>query len=119
MINELISKLEDLGYPVAYGAATSSEIKASDPWNYFVVTRTKTVIKSTSKYYEFTVNFIHEEYIPEGYEETIISKVQEIKNMRLRKDESIDFAYSKKGNTNTALEIIMIPFKGMISKCPQ
>ena len=119
MINELVSKLKELDYPVAYGVATSSEIKVNDPWNYFVVARTNIIDKPTSKYYEFTVSFIHEEYVPEGYEETIISKVQEVKNMRLKKDENISFFYSRKGNTNTALEIVTIPFKGMISKCHQ
>lgn len=119
MINELVSKLKELGYPVAYGVATSSEIKVNDPWNYFVVARTNIIDKTTSRYYEFTVSFIHEEYVPEGYEDTIISKVLEVKHMRLKNDENISFFYSKKGNTNTALEIVTIPFKGMISKCLQ
>lgn len=95
---------------VWYGACRD---RSMDLWNYFVFNRSKTVKSSNNvdleTYYE--VHIVHEDYIPEGYVETVIAALEGQKVQKLRAtSETIRYDYTFKGATDMVVEIATITF---------
>lgn len=94
---------------VKYGAVTAGE---SDIKNYIVFNRRVTSRSGTSKtdfnkYYE--VHLVHEDFIPEDCEFTLINKILEIPGLKLANDD-IEYDYAIKSKTKTVVEIATITF---------
>lgn len=119
-LNELSSgevKMEG----VWYGACREKELKY---WNYFVFNRQRTTKNNQGSKVDlqtfYQVHVVHEDYIPEGYIETVI-------NALLEKDESgtklkmtnedIPYDYTFKGNTNMVVEIATITLYHPEKRC--
>jgi len=119
-LNELSSgevKMEG----VWYGACREKELKY---WNYFVFNRQRTTKNNQGSKVDlqtfYQVHVVHEDYIPEGYIETVI-------NALLEKDESgtklkmtnedIQYDYTFKGNTNMVVEIATITLYHPEKRC--
>lgn len=105
---QIREKLEEVDKAVFYGRAKS--LTADTPWNYMVyhrVSRTASTNK-TGKGYMFRVAIVRENEIPEGLDDEVIEKVTSIPGVRLAGD--ADYAYDVKGATETAVEVISIPF---------
>ena len=119
-LNELSSgevKMEG----VWYGACREKELKY---WNYFVFNRRRTTKNNQGSKVDlqtfYQVHVVHEDYIPEGYIETVI-------NALLEKDESgtklkmtnedIQYDYTFKGNTNMVVEIATITLYHPEKRC--
>ena len=89
---------------VWYGACREKELKN---WNYFVFNRQKTSKNNQGSKVDlqtfYQVHVVHEDYIPEGYVETVIQALQEQADsgtkLKLTNDD-IQYNYTFKGNTN-------------------
>ena len=97
---------------VWYGACREREL---DKWNYFVFNRYKTTKNNQGSKVDlqtfYQVHVVHEDYIPEGYVEKVISALQEkdASGTKLKlTNEDIGYSYIFKGNTNMVVEIATI-----------
>lgn len=109
ILDDIKNKLESIDDNVYYGMADKN--KADDEWNYIVFSR-RTLDPSTNKtgYSDyFDVAIIREDYIPEGIDEQVIKAMTEIKGMRLT-DEGGEYGYTRKGNTNAVVELLVLHF---------
>ena len=96
---------------VWYGACREKQL---DKWNYFVFNRWKTTKDNSSRmdfqtFYQ--IHIIHEDYIPEGYVQTVINALQtrDASGTKLRATtDDIEYNYTFKGNTNMVVEIATI-----------
>lgn len=96
---------------VYYGACQEDNM---EKWNYFVFNRKTTSRSGPSgvhwqTYYE--VHIIHEDYIPEGYVEQVVAKLQETDGSGIRlkvTGDNIPYDYTFKGSTNLVVEIATI-----------
>lgn len=95
---------------VFYGAA-KDVVKQQKNWDYIVFDRKNMTINpnKTGYSYYYSVHIICEEFIPEGLEELVINKMQEIKGMRVAGD-SGEYDYSFKPGTDTIVEMFTIDF---------
>lgn len=95
---------------VKYGAF---RVKDTDTWNYFVFNRKRTVKATNHLDFEtyYQVHIVHEDYIPEGYVETVVAALesQTVKKLRSTADE-IRYDYTFKGGTDMVVEIATITF---------
>lgn len=97
---------------VWYGACREKELKY---WNYFVFNRFKTTKNNQGTKVDlqtmYQVHVVHEDYIPEGYIETVISALQAAADsgtkLKLTNDD-IQYNYTFKGSTNMVVEIATI-----------
>lgn len=96
---------------VWYGACRESKL---DYWNYFVFNRIKTTKNNTSgmDYQTFyQIHIIHEDYIPEGYVNTVVdaltAKDESGTKLKVTQDD-IKYTYRFKPNTNMVVEIATI-----------
>ena len=108
ILNTLKEKLQEVDQTVFYGMVDNSVRETA--WDYIVFERNKVVInqnKSGHSYY-FTVHIIRENFVPEGFEKTVIDKVCEIPGMRVSGDPT--FQYVPKPNTNVVIEMLSIEF---------
>lgn len=106
---------------VWYGACREKELKY---WNYFVFNRlrtTKNNMQSRTDLQTFyQVHVIHEDYIPEGYIETVIESLQQKDEsgtkLKLTNDD-IQYNYTFKGSTNMVVEIATITLYHPEKRC--
>lgn len=117
MLNTIKNKLEELegSIPIYYGMVDESQNDAV--WDYIVFFRNKTTPNSskTAYSYTFTVAIIKENYIPEGLEMSVVDKLLEIPGVKQAGD--ISFDYTKKGSTNTIVEVARMDFVWARKKC--
>lgn len=108
-LNEQIrAKLEEIDSNVFYGIPTN--IKEDVMWDYLVFNREirRPGKNLTSKTYYFRVAIVRENEIPEGLDDKVIAKVREIPGVKEIGD--CDYTYVEKKNTNSAVEVMLIPF---------
>lgn len=106
---------------VWYGACREKELKN---WNYFVFNRQKTSKNNQGSKVDlqtfYQVHVVHEDYIPEGYVETVIQALQEQADsgtkLKLTNDD-IQYNYTFKGNTNMVVEIATITLYHPEKRC--
>ena len=105
---------------VWYGACREKELKN---WNYFVFNRLKTTKNNNSKVdYQtvYQVHIVHEDYIPEGYVETVIDALleQAESGTKLKPtNDDVQYNYIFKGNTNMVVEIATITLYHPEKRC--
>lgn len=119
----LDSLCEDTNVPmngVYYGACREKKL---DLWNYFVFNRKKTTKDNTGRvdfqtFYQ--VHIVHEDYIPEGYVQTVIDALsaQDESGTKLKatKDD-IEYNYTFKGTSNMVVEIATITLLHPEKRC--
>lgn len=93
-----------------YGACQETKL---DRWNYFVFKRVRTATSSNNIDREtfYQVHVIHEDYIPEGYIDTVIKTLEKTPGPKLKKtSDDITYDYTFKGNSNMVVEIATITF---------
>lgn len=106
---------------VWYGACREKELKN---WNYFVFNRQKTSKNNQGSKVDlqtfYQVHVVHEDYIPEGYVETVIQALQEQADsgtkLKLTNDD-IQYNYTFKGSTNMVVEIATITLYHPEKRC--
>lgn len=115
---------KDTTVPMAgvwYGACREKELKS---WNYFVFNRSKTTKNNQNSKVDlqtfYQVHVVHEDYIPEGYVDTVINALQEKDEsgtkLKLTNDD-IQYNYTFKGNTNMVVEIATITLYHPEKRC--
>ena len=120
----LTTLAEDTEVPMVgvwYGACREKELKY---WNYFVFNRSKTTKNNQNSKVDlqtfYQVHVVHEDYIPEGYIDTVISALQEQAEfgtkLKLTNDD-IQYNYTFKGNTNMVVEIATITLYHPEKRC--
>lgn len=110
MILETIkNKLLEIDPNVFYGMVDNS--MRESVWDYIVFNRkpTKAATNRTGYSYYFSVNIVRENFIPEGLDLTVISKMLEIDGMRLAGTD-MEYNYTAKPNTNNVVEMLSIDF---------
>lgn len=109
ILNDIKTKLKELDNNVFYGMVDKSMQETL--WNYIVFNRTtmKPSANKTGFSDYFTVHIIREEWIPEGFEREVISKMLEIDGMRLAGNDAV-YTYVQKPNTNIVVEMLSIDF---------
>lgn len=108
--NVLTALADNKDYPmegVYYGICTAQELPK---WNYFVFNRTKVESSHHSYTWVYEVHIIHENYIMEDYDLTVVKALKEaIPGLSLYDDATYD--YVQKGNTDIVVEICTLAFK--------
>ena len=97
---------------VWYGACKEKNLTS---WNYFVFNRSRTTKNNTGSRVDlqtfYEVHVIHEDYIPEGYLETVINALLNMSESGTKlklTNEDISYDYTFKKNTNMVVEIATI-----------
>ena len=106
---------------VWYGACRENDLMY---WNYFVFNRYKTTKNDRGSRVDlqtfYQVHIIHENYIPEGYVDTVIEALQEQADpgtkLKVTNDD-IQYNYTFKGSTNMVVEIATITFFHPEKRC--
>lgn len=114
--NQFIKNYGDIE-SILYGTAHQHDNKK--PWNYIVFQKERIKKGGTSNTdltYFWTVTIVHEEYIPEGMELSIIDKLLEISGLRLA-DGDMSFEYMTKGDSNMVIELLQISFVKTKKRC--
>lgn len=112
MLNEIKTVLAELKTDtdvpmeaIFYGVCTEDLSK----WNYFVFNRVRSSRPGDAEWNEYyTVNIIHEDYVPEGYVEKVIKAIKAAAHMRVSGD--VTYAYVQKSNTQMVVEVASIVF---------
>ena len=106
---------------VWYGACKEKDLTS---WNYFVINRSRTTKNNTGSRVDlqtfYDVHIIHEDYIPEGYVETVINALlnQSESGTKLKlTNEDIQYNYTFKKNTNMVVEIATISLYHPEKRC--
>lgn len=109
ILNDIKEKLLEIDSRVYYGMVDESVRETV--WDYIVFNRKPTKVNEnkTGYSYYFTVNVIRENFIPEGLDLAVISKMLEIPGMRLAGTD-FQYAYVEKPNTNAVVEMLSIDF---------
>ena len=114
ILDDIKNSLEELAkdetYPfsggVYYGICTAHDL---DEWNYFVFNRTTSQSSNDNRSTDiFQVNIVHEDYILEDFDKTVIKAMREI---GLVKQGDTTYQYVQKGSTDIVVELATIPFK--------
>lgn len=97
---------------VYYGACNEQELPY---WNYFVFNRWKTSKNNTGSKADlqtfYQIHVVHEDYIPEGYVESVIDALQQKADPGTKlkaTNDDIQYNYTFKGKTNMVVEIATI-----------
>lgn len=116
ILNKIQETLETFNLPVDYGRTFCKE---KDVWNYFVFNRkefSKTGSSRIDLNYYYQVHIIMENYIPEGFEQEVIKKIQESTGLKLR-DQPMQFNYTTKNNTDMVIEMLTLEFTKAFKGC--
>lgn len=109
ILNDIKEKLLEID-PVVYYGKVSSTIRESK-WDYIVFDRRriKPSENRTGHSCYYSVHIVRENFVPEGFEKTVIDKVCEIPGMRLAGSD-LTFDYTSKPNTDETVEMLSIEF---------
>lgn len=109
ILNDIKEKLQEVEAKVFYGMVDNSVQESV--WDYIVFDRKRMAINTnkTSYSYYFSVHIVRENFIPEGFEMTVINKMLEIPGMRIADNDPL-YEYVPKPNTNAVVEMLSIDF---------
>lgn len=109
LVTDIEAKLKEIDPNVYYGIVDTS--RKETVWDYIVFNRTtiRHPENKTSASDRFDVHVIRENYIPDGMEDEVISKMREINGVRFSGDDT-EFAYVQKPNTNIVVEMMTVHF---------
>lgn len=108
ILNTIKEKLLEVDPVVYYGMVDKNRLEMA--WDYTVFERSKITLnqnKSGFSHY-FAVHVIRENFVPIGFEKTVIDKLCEIPGVRVAGD--LTFQYVPKPNTNVVVEMLSIEF---------
>lgn len=108
ILNEIKEKLSELDLRVFYGMVDPR--MREEVWDYIVFNRERVTPSAnrTGYSYYFSVHVVREDFIPDGFEKTVVDKVLEIDGMRLAGEGTYD--YVQKPSTNAVVEMFSVSF---------
>lgn len=109
ILDDIKRKLEEIDPNVYYGMVDYSMREMI--WDYIVFERKEMSfsVNKNGASNVYTVHIIRENFIPEGLERDVISKMLSLPGMRLV-GQSGTYAYTAKPNTNTVVEMFSVDF---------
>lgn len=109
ILNDIKTALETVDPNVYYGMAGT--LQDADLWDYIVFSRNAltTTGQKTGYGERFQVAIVREEFIPNETVDGVIDAMLSIDGMRLAGGE-FSFQYTKKPNTNTVIELLVLSF---------
>ena len=110
MIDEIINELKKIIPVVCYGSVTEKDMAIATRWEFAVVTRDGLVRDGMRWYQVYTVSYVDEDYIQEGFEFDIISAMKRI-GLRLLEDQRIEYDNATVTKNQTKVEAVTIQFK--------
>lgn len=107
-LTDIEAVLQAVDPHVDYGMADKEHMETV--WNYIVFNRTGVNYSAskTGASDKFDVHIIRENYVPEGLDEEIVTKLCELPGVRISGDAEIN--YAQKPGTNIVIEILTIHF---------
>ena len=109
ILEDIESKLREVAPCVYYGMVDKS--RKETEWNYIVFNR-KSIKHSGNRTADtdyFDVHIIRENYIPDKFEDGIITRLCALPGVRLASADSV-YQYVAKPNTNIVVEMLTISF---------
>lgn len=109
ILTDIEAKLKEIDSNVFYGMVDKRMLEMV--WDYIVFNRTKINHSSnrTSSGDRFDVHIIRENYIPDGTEDEVITKLCSLPGVRVAAEDTT-FDYVAKPSTNIVVEMMTIPF---------
>lgn len=107
-LTDVENVLQEFNSHVDYGMVDKENMETV--WNYIVFNRTgvKYSPNKTGASDSFDVHIIRENYVPEGLDEDIVTKLCALPGVRISGDAEIN--YVKKPGTNIVVELLTIHF---------
>ena len=107
-LTDIEAKLQEIDPNVDYGMVDKNRKETA--WNYIVFNRTgvKYSTQKTAASDTFDVHIIRENYIPEGVDTEVVTKLCELPGVRVSGDAV--FNYTQKPNTDIVVEMLTISF---------
>lgn len=107
-LTDIEAKLQEIDPNVDYGMVDLKRMETA--WNYIVFNRTgvKYSTQKTAASDTFDVHIIRENYIPDGLEAEVVTKLCELPGVRVSGDAV--YNYTQKPNTNIVVEMLTIHF---------
>lgn len=107
-LTDIEAKLQEIDPNVDYGLVNKNRKETA--WNYIVFNRTgvKYSTQKTGASDTFDVHIIRENYIPEGVDTEVVTKLCELPGVRVSGD--AQFNYTQKPNTDIVVEMLTISF---------
>lgn len=115
LLNDVKNTLKEIDPIVFYGIVpaklTDENGNEVDEWNYSVFNRVKfrNHANKTSYSDHFQVHIVREEYIPEGTDIDVITKLTALPGVRLADEDGV-YTYVMKPNTDTVVEMLTLTF---------
>ena len=115
LLEDVKNTLKEIDPLVFYGLVPSTlkdeNGKAVDVWDYIVFNRSKlkNYANKTSFGDRFEVHIVREEFIPEGIDIEVITKLTALPGVKLA-DEDGTYDYMMKPNTDTVVEMLTLTF---------
>lgn len=108
ILTDIEAKLQEIDPRVYYGMVDNRV--AETAWNYIVFNRTgvKYSTNKTAASDAFDVHIIRENYVPDGVDTEVVTKLCELPGVRVSGD--CVFNYTQKPNTNIVVEMLTISF---------
>lgn len=114
MLEKIEESLKNENFPIFYGLVSDEDMEV---WNYYVYNRSKMEKAGNTDYKQYyEVHIICENHIPEAMVTETIKKIKKIPGMRLA-DIPVDYAYTKKKNTDLVVEIATLTFVRQVRGC--
>lgn len=109
LLQQIKTALEALGRPVFYGQAGT--IDGADLWDYIVFWRETLESTGGKTGYRdrFIVSIVQEEFVDDETVEAVIKAMKQLPGVKLS-DGQMQYAYTKKPNTETVIEILALEF---------
>ena len=107
-LTDIEAKLQEIDPNVDYGVVSNSRKETA--WNYIVFNRTgvKYSDQKTAASDTFDVHIIRENYIPEGLDTEVVTKLCALPGVRVS-GEAV-FTYTQKPSTDIVVEMLTISF---------
>lgn len=107
-LTDIEAVLQEIDPHVDYGMVDKEHMETV--WNYIVFNRTgvKYSANQTGASDSFDVHIIRENYVPEGLDEEVVTKLCKLPGVRISGDAEIN--YAQKPNTNIVVEVLTIHF---------
>lgn len=107
-LTDIEAVLQKIDSHVDYGMVDKKRMETA--WNYIVFNRTGVTYSAnkTAAGDKFDVHIIRENYVPEGVDEKIVTKLCALPGVRVSGD--ADISYTQKPGTNIVIEVLTIHF---------
>lgn len=115
LLDDVKKTLKEIDPLVFYGLVPSNledeNGEEVDVWDYIVFNRSKLKNHANKTSYSdhFEVHIVREEYIPEGIDIEVITKLTALPGVKLADDDCV-YDYMMKPNTNTVVEMLTMTF---------